>query len=86
MIVDIDRYRVNRDFAQKWYEKNLDKGQHDGQTLIATLSISTMVPIIVIYHWIGEITNWEPHVVESIAKLSKFYGYTEIRNKPPGAP
>lgn len=84
MKLDIATYSINRTFVQNWYLKNKDKDS-PGHA-ISSLACSTMCPCIVIAYWIGEITDWCPEVLEAIDRLTKFYGYTEILNKPEGCP
>lgn len=84
MIVDIGIYSVNRDFVRNWYAKN--EGKDSIGHAISALACSTMCPCIVIAYWIGEITNWHPEALQAIDRLTKFYGYTEIKNKPEGSP
>lgn len=84
MIVDIDKYRIQKDFVRQKY---LDAvGQYGMSYMISSLAVSTMCPAIVIAYWVGEITNWDPEAVKSIENLIKFYGYTEVFNIPEGAP
>lgn len=84
MRVDVDSYKLNKPFVRQWYEKH--KVDYTPSKSIAILAVSTMVPCIVIAYWIGEITNWPPEIICSIERLMLFYGYTEILNKPAGAP
>lgn len=83
MIVDIDKYRLNRDFVRAAY---LERRSDDLGMLISVLACSTMCPCVVIAYWIGEDSNWHPETVLAIKRLTKFYGYTKILNKPAGAP
>lgn len=84
MQVDIDTYKLNKQFVSRWYEKN--KFDYSPGQSVSVLSVSTMVPCIVIAYWIGDITGWPPEIIVTIKGLVKFYGYTEILNKPAGAP
>lgn len=84
MQVNIDSYKLNKAFVSKWYEKN--KRDYSPSQAVSILSVSTMVPCIVIAYWIGEITGWPQEILHTIEVLMKFYGYTEILNKPEGAP
>jgi hypothetical protein len=84
MIIDIARYNINKPFVQGWYLKN--KGKDSIGHVISSLACSTMCPCIVIAFWIGEITDWHPEALAAIERLTKFYGYKEIVNKPKGCP
>lgn len=84
MVVDINTYSINKAFIQEWFLKNRN-GESIG-TIISLLACSTMCPCIVVAYWIGEVSNWHPDALLSIERLTEFYGYTEILNKPPGAP
>jgi hypothetical protein len=84
MRVDLNTYAaVNKEFVRSKY---LEDPEQDLGMLISILATSTMVPCIVVAYWLGEFSNWNPDVVESIKRLTKFYGYTTIDNKPQGAP
>jgi hypothetical protein len=82
MIVDLNRYKVQKDIIQRWYLK--DGG--DPSKLLAPIANSTMVPCIVIAFYIGEVDGWSPEIRRSIDSLTKFYGYTEIQGKPDNCP
>lgn len=84
MILDINKYIINKKFIQDMY-LNAGAGTHLG-TLISSLACCTMCPCIVVAYWVGEVSNWHPDTVNSIKTLMKFYGYTNILNKPDGAP
>jgi hypothetical protein len=87
MNVDINKYAINKDFVFKKYKAHKElKGDEELSPLISLLACATMCPCIVVGYWIGEASNWHPDVVESIKRLTKFYGYTNIMGKPPGAP
>jgi hypothetical protein len=82
MVADLDRYIVQKDVIQRWYLR--DKG--DPSKLLSPIANATMVPCIVIAYYIGEIDGWSPEIRRSIESLMKFYGYTEIQNKPDNCP
>jgi hypothetical protein len=82
MTIDIDLYKANKTFVISWFYGN---GQ-DVKRTISMMSLALFVPCIVVAYWVGEETNWHPDAVSSIENLTAFYGYTEIKNKPPGAP
>lgn len=84
MRMNIDSYKVNKAFVQKWYEDNKDKMEIG--MIISSLACSTMCPCVVIAYWVGESANWPKEVIETIERLTKFYGYSEIVGKPEGSP
>jgi len=82
MVIDIALYDATKAVVQGLFKPETeDLGRH-----IAMTSNAFMVPCIVVAYWIGEITNWHPDTVSTIVRLRDFYGYTEILNKPKGAP
>lgn len=83
MTVDIELYSLNKDFCIRWFK---EKGHGDIKRCIGMLASMTFVPCIVVAYWLGEATDWHPDAVSSIKNLIDFYGYTNILNKPPGAP
>lgn len=83
MTLDLSLYEANKAFVQSWYT---GKSNRDIKTAISMMSIATCVPAIVIAYWLGEITSWNDDIIHAISRLKDFYGYTEILNKPPGAP
>lgn len=84
MIVDVDKYIINRKFVQEWF---LDHGKEIGIGLsISIMANATMCPCIVCAVWIGEVTNWPEEILVTIDRLKKFYNYSEIINKPEGCP
>ncbi len=84
MIVDIDHYKIQKEFVQSKFKK--DQLLNGIGYFIATLACGTMVPCIVIAFWIGEITDWHPDTLSTVTRLTKFYGYTKILNIPQGSP
>lgn len=83
MIEDCNKYTLNKEFVQKWYR---DHGNNEPAKVVSVMATATMVPCIVVAYWIGEITDWPEEIIVSIQSLIKFYGYTEIKNKPEGSP
>ena len=83
MRIDLNTYKVNKKFIQ---DKYLEQPDCDIGTLISTLACGTMCPCIVVAYWIGEISGWHQDAVDAIKRLTKFYGYKEIVNKPDGSP
>lgn len=83
MVVDIDKYKANKEFVQRWLTKHQDKPIGPS---IASMAVATMVPCIVVAYWAGEVTNWSQEVIYTIQRLKEFYGYHEVRNRPANAP
>jgi hypothetical protein len=84
MIADISYGAVmNKKFVQDWY---LDKGKDFGPSCIGIMANATGVPCINISFWIGEVTDWPEWIVKTIESLIKFYGYTNVTNKPDRCP
>lgn len=83
MIIDVDQYKVNKPFVQRWF---LEKGNGDIGNSVSLMAITTGVRCIDVAFWIGEVTNWHPDTLQLIDILTKYYGYTEIKNKPERMP
>lgn len=82
MRIDLDKYSINKEFIQRWY---LESGEPTGYA-VAMMAQATLVPCIVVAYYIGEVSGWTPELLRHIEVLKTFYGYTEIVNKPAGAP
>lgn len=83
MTIDIAIYDINKDFIQDWYK---NKSGGNITYAISMMASITMVPAIVVAYWVGEASDWDPVAVASIVRLKDFYGYTNVLNKPAGAP
>lgn len=83
MIVDIDKYKANKEFIQRWF---LQHGTEDVIYSIASMAVATMVPVIVVAYYIGEAAGWPQEVVDHIKVLKVFYGYSEVCNRPINSP
>ena len=83
MTIDLDAYDANKKFVLDWFNT---RGNRDISNTISTMGFSTMTPCIVIAFWLGPETNWDPNLINTIKSLTRFYGYTDIRNKPEGCP
>lgn len=83
MTIDLNTYSINKDYIQSWFRT---KGGGDVNYSISMLSSMTMVPCIVVAYWIGEVDGWSPKTLAAIARLTYFYGYTNVLSKPEGAP
>lgn len=79
---DFAKYSQDRkEFVQKWVLKN---AHEEPSMAIAVMAQTTSVPCIIVAFWIGEVLNWPDKVKENVDSLIKFYGYTELLNKPEG--
>lgn len=74
---------LNKSFVQDWWK---EQGKGDPSYAISALSNATMVPCVVIAFWIGELEGWPEDIKKLADMLIKFYGYTQILNKPSGCP
>lgn len=83
MNIDISKFEKQKKFVIGWFNT---KGGKNIERTISMMAVATFIPCIVIAYWIGEETNWDPQAVESIKRLTDFYGYKEIKGKPPGSP
>jgi hypothetical protein len=83
MTEDCNKYLLNKEFIQKWYREH---GNNDPRKVVSVMATATMVPCIVVAYWIGEITGWPQEIHDAIDSLTKFYGYTEVKNKPENYP
>lgn len=84
MTIDIGTYDASKRTVIMWFRS---KGGSDIKRTISMMSFTTMVPCLVIAYWLGEETKWQDPVAEEhIKSLIAFYRYTNILNKPPGAP
>jgi hypothetical protein len=84
MVVDLDKYTVNKQFGMKWLKEN--KERYGIGMAISTVSYMAPCPTIIAAFWAGEAYGWVPEVVETISRLKGFYGYEDIVGKPPGCP
>lgn len=81
MVVNIALYEKNKYHAADWYKRTKDIHR-----TIGMVSSITMVPAIVVAYWVGELTNWSEESLKAIRSIKNFYDYSEIQNKPEGAP
>jgi hypothetical protein len=73
----------NKKHVQAWFLR--DYKDRPGYA-ISLIAASIHVPCIIIAYWIGPVCDWHPEVIKAIENLTESYGYTEILNKPEGAP
>jgi hypothetical protein len=83
MKIDLDTYLASKQLVISLFEKNKKSSY---SRIISTVSVTTMVPVIVVAFWLGEQNSWPEEVIESIKRNQSFYGYTEIKNKPINSP
>lgn len=84
MIVDLNYgATVNKKFIQDWWRQ---RGKDDPDSAIGIMANATTVQCINVAFWIGEIEDYPDWLKKSVDSLIKFYGYTEIINKPEGCP
>lgn len=83
MRIDLAAFDANKNFVLNWFNTT---GAKDPKRTISMMASALGVPCIVIAYWLGVETEWDPRVIESIKRLIDFYGYTDIENKPEGAP
>lgn len=81
MVIDIDLYKANKALVQGLFKEGTDVANH-----ISMMATSFGIPVIVVTYWMGEVVGWTPAIVEKIDRIRDFYGYTQILNKPEGAP
>jgi hypothetical protein len=84
MIVDLNKYTVNKKPIQDWYRNNKDNAPIG--LMVSSMAVSTMCPCIVVAFYIGEVSGWPQEILESIERLTKFYDYTEVIGKPESYP
>lgn len=75
MIAKLGKYRANVPFVINYLKNN--QGKPIGG-LISQIAVATMVPAVVIAHYVGELQGYTPEVKDSIERLVKFYGYTDV--------
>lgn len=84
MTEDLSRFAPEvKKFVQGWISK---KPREEWVAAISVMADPLSVPCIVMAFWIGELADWPDDVREAVTSLTKFYKYTEIRNKPLGCP
>jgi hypothetical protein len=76
--LNLDHYSVNRKFVQQWYR---DNSHEEVGMAISILACATHCPAIVVAHYIAEEFGYTPEIMETIDRLTQFYGYKEIKNQ-----
>lgn len=85
MTEDYAKYsEARKESVAAWYREN---GERNGLSLsISIQAHTTGCPSIIVAHWLGEEFGWSDELLRIINVIMKYYGYTEIKNKPIGAP
>lgn len=80
MRVDLNKYVINRKFAQDFYKAK--SNIYDLGIAISLLATITGCPCVVIAFYLGEDIGFSIELVGIISRLGKFYGYTEFIGAP----
>jgi hypothetical protein len=75
MTLDIDKYRVNVPAIRLATE---GKSDEEKMRLIGELAVSTLVPIIAVACFVGELYGFDPELRAFIKRLMAFYKITEV--------
>jgi hypothetical protein len=75
MTIDLSKYRTNFEYIKTWVlaqdNKNVDH-------TASSIALALHMPVIVVYHYIGEILGFTDHIYKRIDSLKKFYNITEV--------
>lgn len=71
----LSTYRNNFDFIKSLLIRDKDTGIHAN---VSQISLATMVPVLVVYHYAREVLGDSQEIQDGIASAMKFYGETEI--------
>jgi len=75
MKIELSKYRINKPYIQEWVTvKKPDDIAHTASSLAIILSC----PVIVVYHYLGEVLGFNEEILGSIERLKKFYQITEV--------
>lgn len=80
-----DLNRFSKDVKASVQRLFLAKDQ-EGREKILAIADPYKVPCIIIAFWCGEVSEYPEYLQKSVESLTKYYGYTEIKNKPEGCP
>ncbi len=83
MIEDLGKY--NKDLKISVQTLFLSRDER-GRNRILEICDPFKVPCIVVAYWCGEAAGWPDYLKRSVDSLVKWYGYTEIKNKPLNCP
>jgi len=75
MRININDYRVNKDYLERVLRLNPDKNPIK---LCAEISMETGVPIIAILHYLGELQGYTDKLINHINEIREFYQYTNV--------
>lgn len=84
MIMDLEKYKLNRDFIHSYYKNT--KGKEEVPVMVAVLACSTMCPAVVVAFYLAEVHGWQKDMIDHVKSLIEFYGYTEIKGKDESCP
>ena len=85
MIIDLDKYSINRKFIQETYANNRSRYRNIGEA-ISLFASSTHCPYICLALYLGETEGFTPELIRTIDTQISYYGYTEIHGQLPGSP
>lgn len=77
MILDCDKYRLSKPAIES-FMRNLTYDARLNE--IGAISVATMVPIIVVCIYVGELYGFTTELNEFIRRLKEFYIVTEVIN------
>lgn len=75
-ILDSQNYIVQKERIQQYLHKNPDKSVQDAAGILA---VSTGCPILVVCHFIGELTSFTPELTSFMERLKRFYNVDGVR-------
>ncbi len=82
MVIDLNKYTVNKAFVIQWYK---DNGK-DAEATISIMACSIMVPCLVLAFYLAEEIGFTEELIRKIDILIKFYGYKKILNQQSDSP
>lgn len=74
MILELDRYRINIPYIKAIIDR--DGFSHH---TVAMVSATLGVPVVAVYHYVGELYGFTDDIHDKIKKLVEFYRYEEIK-------
>jgi len=80
MKINLNQYVLNRPIVQSWWRKDKELTQ-DPEALskaIAAYAVATHCPCVAIAHYIAEDIGYNQILLDKIAMLMAFYGYTDV--------
>ena len=85
MKIDLRKYAINRPIIQGWWRRDKDKGEELCK-MIGFYAIGSHCPCIVVCFYIAEDIGYTDELCNTISKLAKFYGYTDVLGQLEGSP